>query len=103
MSGQPEIRGKQKARAGRDVNMAGRDQIFADQVMITGSGAAEPVVPGLLPRDVPGFTGRDDELNRLAGLADGGRVVVTAIGGTAGVGKTALAVHAAHQLLADFP
>jgi hypothetical protein len=45
-------------------------------------------LPGLLPRDVPGFTGRDDELARLVGLAGGGRVVVSAIGGTAGVGKT---------------
>ena len=60
-------------------------------------------MPGLLPRDVPGFTGREEELARLAGLAGGGRVVVTAIGGTAGVGKTALAVHAAHRLLAQFP
>ena len=103
MPGQPEIRGKQKAAAGRDVNVAGRDQIFADQVMIAGAGAAELAAPGLLPRDVPGFTGREDELARLAGLAGGGRVVVTAIGGTAGVGKTALAVHAAHRLLAQFP
>ena len=60
-------------------------------------------MPGLLPRDVGGFTGRDDELARLASLAGGGRVVVSAIGGTAGVGKTALAVHAAHQLLGEFP
>jgi hypothetical protein len=51
---------------------------------------------------VPGFTGRDDELARLAGLAGVGQVV-TAIGGTAGVGKTALAVHAAHQLADEFP
>jgi hypothetical protein len=29
--------------------------------------------------------------------------VVTAIGGTAGVGKTALAVHSAHRLLPQFP
>ena len=60
-------------------------------------------MPGLLPRDVPGFTGRESELARLTGLAGGGRVVVSAIGGTAGVGKTALAVHAAHRLLPEFP
>ena len=52
---------------------------------------------------MPAFTGRDGELARLAGLAGGGRVVVSAIGGTAGVGKTTLAVHAAHQLLGQFP
>jgi tetratricopeptide (TPR) repeat protein len=61
------------------------------------------VTPGLLPRDVPAFTGREGELARLAALAEGGRAVVTAISGTAGVGKTALAVHAAHRLLPRFP
>ena len=60
-------------------------------------------MPGLLPRDVPAFTGREGELARLADLAGGGRAVVAAIGGTAGVGKTALAVHAAHRMLRDFP
>jgi len=97
MPDQPQIR--QKAAAGRDAYVAGRDLI----VNVGGAGAATLGIPGLLPRDVPGFTGREGELARLVGLADGGRVVVTAIGGTAGVGKTALAVHAAHQLADEFP
>jgi tetratricopeptide (TPR) repeat protein len=96
MAEQPQAR--QAAGAGHDAYVAGRDLIIGG-----GAGAAEPVLPGLLPRDVPGFTGRDDELARLAALAGGGRVAVSAIGGTAGVGKTALAVHAAHRLLAGFP
>jgi len=98
MLGQPQA-GMQTAVAGRDAYVAGRDLV----VNVGGAASAEPVVPGLLPRDVPGFTGRDEELARLVGLARGGSVVVTAIGGTAGVGKTALAVHAAHQLLPKFP
>ena len=61
------------------------------------------MTPGLLPRDVPGFTGRDGELARLTRLAERGRVAVTAVSGTAGVGKTALAVHAAHRLRPRFP
>ena len=68
--------------------------------------AAEPqelAPPGLLPRDVPGFTGRRVELARLMELADGASVVVSAIDGVAGAGKTALAVHAAHRLLPQFP
>ena len=93
-------RAVQKAAARRDANVAGRDQII---VHVGGAGSGEPVVPGLLPRDVPGFTGRAGELDRLCRQAPGGRVVVTAIGGTAGVGKTALAVHAAHRLLPQFP
>src|SRR3984957_16794136 len=99
MSAEPEARRKQKVTAGRDAFVAGRDLI----VHVAATGPAELGVPGLLPRDVPGCTGRADELARLAGLAGGGRVVVSAIGGTAGVGKTALAVHAAHQLLEQFP
>ncbi|MGD0703900.1 MAG: tetratricopeptide repeat protein [Trebonia sp.] len=99
MSVEPEARGKQQAVAGRDAFATGRDLT----VTIVEADAGEAAVPGLLPRDVPGFTGRGEELARLASLAGGGRVVVTAIGGTAGVGKTALAVHAAHQLLGEFP
>jgi DNA-binding SARP family transcriptional activator/Tfp pilus assembly protein PilF len=59
-------------------------------------------VPAQLPADVPDFTGRDEHLKQLHKLAtDPGTVntvVVTAISGTAGVGKTALAVHWAHQI-----
>jgi LuxR family transcriptional regulator, maltose regulon positive regulatory protein len=53
-----------------------------------------------LPRDVASFTGRQRELEQLAETAAraGGVVAIHAIGGMAGVGKTAFAVHAAHQL-----
>src|SRR5262249_27387193 len=58
-----------------------------------------PVTPRSLPATVPNFTGRSAELRALAGLLDRpgqqvpGAVVISAIGGTAGVGKTALAVY----------
>jgi tetratricopeptide (TPR) repeat protein/transcriptional regulator with XRE-family HTH domain len=55
-----------------------------------------------LPRDVASFTGRQRELDQLAESA-GGVVGIHAIGGMAGVGKTAFAVHAAHQLADRFP
>lgn len=88
---------RQDASAARDAFIAGGDQIF------NVAAAPEKTVPGLLPRDVPGFTGRADELGRVTALAGGGSAVVTAIGGAAGVGKTAVAIHAAHQLLDRFP
>ena len=91
---------RQDIGVGRDAYTAGRDQII---VQVGAAGSGEAAVPGLLPRDVPGFTGREGELARLERLAGGGSIVVTAIGGTAGVGKTALAVHAAHWLLSRFP
>ncbi|MEW2559926.1 ATP-binding protein [Streptomyces griseorubiginosus] len=54
-----------------------------------------------LPRDVPDFTGRAAQLRAvLDGVADS-RVI--ALDGMAGVGKTCLAVHAAHRLAADYP
>ena len=67
------------------------------------------VVPRQLPASVACFAGRSGELEVLAGLAEqaacgtGGMVVISAIGGTAGVGKTALAVHVAHQVADMFP
>jgi DNA-binding SARP family transcriptional activator/Tfp pilus assembly protein PilF len=65
--------------------------------------------PRELPPAVPGFTGRSAELRALDRLLDRpgaqapGAMVISAIGGTAGVGKTALAVHWAHQVAGRFP
>jgi DNA-binding SARP family transcriptional activator/Flp pilus assembly protein TadD len=64
------------------------------------------VVPQELPAAVPHFTGRDGELlalTELAGIATPGTVVISAVSGTAGVGKTALALHWAHQVAESFP
>jgi DNA-binding SARP family transcriptional activator len=67
------------------------------------------VTPRELPPTVAGFTGRAAELAALtrtldeAGAAAPGTVVISAIGGTAGVGKTALALHWAHQVKDRFP
>ncbi|MGW0420386.1 tetratricopeptide repeat protein [Streptomyces sp. NPDC003015] len=54
-----------------------------------------------LPRDVPDFTGREAELAAVLDGVAGSRVI--AVDGMAGVGKTCLAVHAAHRLAADYP
>ncbi|MFB9477177.1 tetratricopeptide repeat protein [Nonomuraea salmonea] len=54
-----------------------------------------------LPRDVPDFTGRQEQLAAVLAAVEDGRVV--SIDGMAGVGKTCLAVHAAHQLAAGYP
>ena len=65
--------------------------------------------PRELPAGVPDFTGRAGQLAALTELLDrsraesSGTVVISAINGTAGVGKTALAVHWAHQVAERFP
>ncbi|WP_367131619.1 BTAD domain-containing putative transcriptional regulator [Saccharothrix sp. HUAS TT1] len=69
----------------------------------------DPVVelptPAQLPVGVSHFTGRDDELARLDALLDehAGAVLITAIAGAAGVGKTALALHWANRVRHRFP
>ncbi|MEU3783278.1 BTAD domain-containing putative transcriptional regulator [Streptomyces sp900129855] len=64
--------------------------------------------PAQLPHDIPGFTGRRAELDEVLGMfgADVAlprTVVISAIGGMAGVGKTTLAVHWAHRVAERFP
>jgi tetratricopeptide (TPR) repeat protein len=83
-----------------------RDDPSLDQAPTTAA-AALPTPAGL-PHDVPGFVGRDAELARLDALVPtmgnpSRTVVVSAVDGTAGVGKTALAVHWAHRVKSRFP
>ena len=63
-----------------------------------------------LPADIPDFTGRAEHVQKLHDLLAGpgrpnspGAVVVAAVIGAGGLGKTTLAVHAAHQLRSHFP
>jgi DNA-binding SARP family transcriptional activator len=73
--------------------------------------AAEPPrAPAQLPAAIPDFTGRAEQVAQLSALLSAGadedrpgavRVVVVA--GSGGLGKTALAVHTAHQLASQFP
>jgi DNA-binding SARP family transcriptional activator/tetratricopeptide (TPR) repeat protein len=69
-------------------------------------------IPAQLLGAVPAFAGRNAELARLdailpavaeAGLPAPAAVVIAAVSGTAGVGKTALALHWAHQVAERFP
>lgn len=66
--------------------------------------------PAELPADITEFTGREAQVDLvrdhlLATPEDGlpRAVLISAIAGKAGVGKTTLAVHTAHQLRDDFP
>lgn len=58
-----------------------------------------------LPYDIREFIGREHEVEQLArmALAASNFVVIAAIDGMGGTGKTALAVHLAHRLSFDYP
>jgi hypothetical protein len=65
------------------------------------------MVPRQLPGSVRHFVGRASELTALSCLRDGvgtgSATIISAVGGMAGVGKTALAMHWAHQVAGEFP
>ncbi len=70
----------------------------------------QPEPRRVIPRQLPGaarhFVGRAEELDRLSALldtVDKGTVVISAVDGTAGIGKSALAIHWAHQSKDLFP
>jgi tetratricopeptide (TPR) repeat protein len=96
-------------QAGRDVTVVQGDQFNAggDQHFHQpGPPPPGPVRAGL-PQDTA-FTGREAELEAITGAVQGaartgGVMAVHVIVGMPGVGKTALAVHAAHRLADRFP
>ena len=101
------------------LHLTGAERVAFEAVARGRGGADTRPVPALgantlaaatrtLPRDVASFTGRERELAYLVkavtdAAASGGMVGICAIGGMAGIGKTALAVHAAHRLAPQFP
>jgi DNA-binding SARP family transcriptional activator/tetratricopeptide (TPR) repeat protein len=116
----PELRDiHQQILADEAVQMTSRaDSIWPGEVpgttvagVLAGPAADGPelVVPRELPAPVAHFAGRAAELAELTTLLDQpagqapGALVISAIGGTGGVGKTALAVHWAHQIAEQFP
>ncbi len=121
--GLPEAAGTDlvtRYRAGDGTGPAGTGQSgtalsSTGQAADAGEGAAAAggvTVPRQLPTRVPHFAGRAGELALLDGVLDAAAsdqatgatgVVISAIGGTAGVGKTALALHWAHRVADRFP
>ncbi|MEN3307128.1 MAG: hypothetical protein V7603_3330 [Micromonosporaceae bacterium] len=81
-----------------------RNEAVVRRVDVVGA----PVVPRQLPAPARHFVGRSTPLQELTDLVKratsaGGTVVITAVDGTAGIGKTTLAVHWAHQVAGSFP
>ena len=87
-----------------------RDQFQAAARGATAELGSEGSVPSLLPLSVTDFTGRDEEVAEVLGLLATDRpeeavhaVVISAVAGKPGIGKTTLAVHVGHRLRSQFP
>jgi DNA-binding SARP family transcriptional activator/tetratricopeptide (TPR) repeat protein len=109
--------------AGLQAQMLADDPALTAPVPAAAPGGAAPasadrairrVVPRQLPAGAAFFAGREAELKELDELLDqagtedgadgpGGAVVISAVAGMAGVGKTALAVHWARKVAGRFP
>jgi DNA-binding SARP family transcriptional activator/tetratricopeptide (TPR) repeat protein len=78
-----------------------------EPVPASGPDSASPVGvrPAQLPADLVGFAGRAEHLGQLDKLVaePTTAVVISAIAGTAGIGKTSLAVHWAHSAVDRYP
>ena len=77
---------------------------------VTATAAFVAQVPAQLPTDVADFTGRGDQVKHLCDVlaargadGDSGAVRIALVAGSGGLGKTSLAVHAAHRVRASFP
>lgn len=90
--------GSSTIQSGRQPAVDGRSRTGIHGPMATPTGPSE------LPAELPVFTGRglqQEHLDHaLAGSTPGAVVIVS---GTAGVGKTTLAVHRAHRVVGRFP
>nr|WP_296073459.1 BTAD domain-containing putative transcriptional regulator [uncultured Actinoplanes sp.] len=85
---------------------AAYDEVLHPRQKVTvaaGPAPVAPMVPAQLPRDLPLFTGRRAELDRLTGLVTDDTMPVIAIDGMPGVGKSVFAVHWAHDVAGRFP
>ncbi|MFS8099068.1 winged helix-turn-helix domain-containing protein [Lentzea alba] len=84
----------------------GRELRELHERILKGEPRSREVRPAQVTHDTNGFVGRDAEIAELCGRLGGAEprtVVISAIDGTGGIGKTALAVHVAHLLVDRFP
>jgi tetratricopeptide (TPR) repeat protein len=86
---------------------AKRHADIVEEFFQLGAALSEGIPPPLhqLPADLADFTGREEEMRELVAVlgGEGAGAAISAIGGMGGIGKTALAVHVAHELSSRYP
>ena len=120
----PTAGAKDTAGSGADRDAAGPPEAAADTrapgvialgAIHTGAGPVDTAPassladpgPMQLPSDIRDFTGRELHVDRLCGLLspdeNPGAVSVALVAGAGGLGKTTLAIHAAHRIRSAYP
>ena len=110
----PELAGLQAQVLADDPALAAPAAVPGGAAPATAQATPPVIVPRQLPAGAGFFAGREAELKELDELLDqadcedgadepGGAVVISAVAGMAGVGKTALAVHWARRVAGRFP
>ena len=110
----PELAGLQAQVLADDPALAAPAAVPGGAAPATVQATPPVIVPRQLPAGAGFFAGREAELKELDELLDqadcedgadgpGGAVVISAVAGMAGVGKTALAVHWARRVAGRFP
>jgi DNA-binding SARP family transcriptional activator len=101
----PELRDLHQRILADDADTAGLIRVPSAE-----SAARALAGPAQLPADIADYTGREAKVSALSSALTGddrasgpGVVRVVVIAGAAGVGKTTLAVHGAHQVRSQFP
>jgi DNA-binding SARP family transcriptional activator/Tfp pilus assembly protein PilF len=112
-AGTPPVKGKrgQAAQRGKQAEESAAASVpdgLAWSSYGTAVASAPPVStrsPAQLPADIADFTGREDQIGHVCDLLSGagndgneGAVRIALVAGYGGLGKTSLAVHAAHQI-----
>ncbi|GGN11961.1 hypothetical protein GCM10011609_60170 [Lentzea pudingi] len=98
-----EVRARLADELGVDPGLRLRE---AHEQVLSGEVPAQAVVPRQLPAAPAYFVGREDELARMTEMAEarpGVPVLISAINGIGGVGKTTLALRWAHQVAGRYP
>jgi len=104
----PALRDLETAILRQDASLS----LYTPAGPVTRPTASPRLVPAQLPPTIAGFVGREVELASLDailpqppanGTAPARTVIISAIVGTAGVGKTTLALHWAHRVRDQFP
>ncbi|PSK90263.1 tetratricopeptide repeat protein [Murinocardiopsis flavida] len=107
-AGTPEPPGPRNEVTGDTGAVVQTGSVHGDVHITSSAASPAAATPRQLPLSVTGFVNRSDEIALLDALISdedgaaagqaGGAVVISAIGGTPGIGKTALAVHWAHRV-----